>query len=110
MKPLLTRLQARELAECLAQAIREYIFGEGGLVEYAREIRNQDPNVPLPEETPTTVGEILWCETDEAEMARAAKLCGVIAGHFELARSLEIELPEDSKTLADWADTINPNP
>ena len=97
-----------DLGRCLADSIRDCIFGDGGLVAFAREIRNGDPNVPLPEETPETVGEILWSETSTGDMAHAARTCGVISGYFDLARWLDIELPQDMRALEEWGDTIDP--
>lgn len=96
------------LGKKLAEAIQDYIHGEGGLVQFAREVRNGDPHLPLPKETPETVGEILWCETTVGDMAHVARTCGAITGYFDLARWLDIELPEDVKALMEWGDTIYP--
>jgi len=96
------------LAERLATAIREYIHGEGGLVRYAREIHNGDEDVPLAEETPDSVGNVLWSETSAGDMAHAARTCGSITAYFDLARWLEVELPEETKKLEPWGDAIYP--
>jgi hypothetical protein len=101
-------LDRADLARCLADAIQDCIFGEGGLVAFAREIRNGDPNARLPEETPKTVGEILWSETSAGDMAHAARTCGVISGYSDLASWLDVELPEETKALLEWGDTIDP--
>jgi len=97
-----------DLGRSLGDAIRDYIHGEGGLIAYAREVRNDDPNVPLSQETPEAVGEILWSETSAGDMAHAARISGAITALFDLARWLDIELPEEIQALEEWGDTIYP--
>jgi len=97
-----------DLGRSLGDAIRDYIHGEGGLVAYAREVRNDDPNVPLSQETPEAVGAILWSETSAGDMAHAARISGAITALFDLARWLDIDLPEEIQALEEWGDTIYP--
>jgi len=101
-------LDRADLGRSLGDAIKEYIHGEGGLVAYAREVRSGDPNLALLQETPEAVGDILWSETSAGDMAHAARISGAITACFDLARWLDIDLPEDVQALEEWGDTIYP--
>lgn len=102
------RVDRAALAAKIAWAVMEIVYGEGGLVQLAREVENGDPNHRLRDESCEAVAMILWEAPSISDMAIAARLSGALTALFDLARWFELDLPVEAQALEEWSETINP--